>query len=419
QPIAGSLERAAWSGQPRAGSQERYPRMFNRAVFNVSSQNSHGNLAFSCRFKSFILALKFHRFHARMKECKSERTQSHNPGWNDWAGIMSSASAACTYSQTGSPGFDNVPAHADHRPLLIKGIRSFSPENVNVVEFFRPLTLIVGQNGAGKTTIIECLKQACTGALPPNTRSGQSFIHDPKVAHETEVKGQIKLRFVTSSGQPVVVVRSFSLTQKKAQMQFKTLDSVLQTVNAVTGEKQVSTYRCIDIDKMVPQLMGVSKAVLENVIFVHQEDSNWPLSEGKVLKDKFDDIFSATKYSKALESLRVLHKERVTECKQKKLKLETVRTLRDQAGKLQEEMARATEAMEAHAAQITQLNASIQEQSSVVSGLEVSVQRLAQLRQQAELCAARLEELDKQAASKRAVLQVASAPLSSLSSDIA
>lgn len=30
-------------------------------------------------------------------------------------------------------------------------------------------------------TIIECLKQACTGDLPPNTRSGQSFIHDPKV----------------------------------------------------------------------------------------------------------------------------------------------------------------------------------------------------------------------------------------------
>lgn len=30
-------------------------------------------------------------------------------------------------------------------------------------------------------TIIECLKQACTGELPPNTRSGQSFIMDPKV----------------------------------------------------------------------------------------------------------------------------------------------------------------------------------------------------------------------------------------------
>jgi DNA repair protein RAD50 len=35
--------------------------------------------------------------------------------------------------------------------MLIKGIRSFSPENTNVVEFYRPLTLIVGANGAGKT----------------------------------------------------------------------------------------------------------------------------------------------------------------------------------------------------------------------------------------------------------------------------
>jgi hypothetical protein len=33
---------------------------------------------------------------------------------------------------------------------------------------------------------------------------------------------------------------------------------------------------------VVPQLMGVSKAVLENVIFVHQEESNWPLAEGQV-----------------------------------------------------------------------------------------------------------------------------------------
>jgi hypothetical protein len=41
---------------------------------------------------------------------------------------------------------------------------------------------------------------------------------------------------------------------------------------------------------------------LENVIFVHQEESNWPLAEGKVLKDKFDDIFSATKYTKVRAS---------------------------------------------------------------------------------------------------------------------
>lgn len=34
------------------------------------------------------------------------------------------------------------------------------------------------------------------------------------------------------------------------------------------------------------------------MIFVHQEESNWPLAEGKVLKEKFDDIFAATKYTK-------------------------------------------------------------------------------------------------------------------------
>jgi hypothetical protein len=41
------------------------------------------------------------------------------------------------------------------------------------------------------------------------------------------------------------------------------------------------------------------QAVLENVIFVHQDESNWPLGDGQTLKRKFDDIFSATKYTKA------------------------------------------------------------------------------------------------------------------------
>ena len=35
--------------------------------------------------------------------------------------------------------------------MLIKGIRSFSPDNTAVIEFYKPLTLIVGHNGAGKT----------------------------------------------------------------------------------------------------------------------------------------------------------------------------------------------------------------------------------------------------------------------------
>jgi DNA repair protein RAD50 len=49
------------------------------------------------------------------------------------------------------------------------------------------------------------------------------------------------------------------------------------------------------MDAEVPRLMGVSKAILENVIFCHQEESNWPLAEPSALKKKFDDIFEASK----------------------------------------------------------------------------------------------------------------------------
>jgi DNA repair protein RAD50 len=65
--------------------------------------------------------------------------------------------------------------------LLIKGIRSFSPHNEDPIEFGEPLSLIVGHNGAGKTTIIECLKQATTGAMPPNSQNGKNFVHDTEV----------------------------------------------------------------------------------------------------------------------------------------------------------------------------------------------------------------------------------------------
>ncbi len=55
---------------------------------------------------------------------------------------------------------------------------------------------------------------------------------------------------------------------------------------------QVSTTnKCTDMDRMMPELLGVPRAVLEHVVFCHQEDSNWPLQEGKTLKEMFDQIF--------------------------------------------------------------------------------------------------------------------------------
>ena len=47
--------------------------------------------------------------------------------------------------------------------LQLCGIRSFSPRMDVTIEFMKPLTLILGQNGAGKTTIIESLRTMCSG----------------------------------------------------------------------------------------------------------------------------------------------------------------------------------------------------------------------------------------------------------------
>ena len=50
-------------------------------------------------------------------------------------------------------------------------------------------------------------------------------------------------------------------------MEFKALDQVLQTFNKETHEKEAITYRCADMDRIVPSLMGVSKAIHRTPLF--------------------------------------------------------------------------------------------------------------------------------------------------------
>ncbi|BAT86669.1 hypothetical protein VIGAN_04434300 [Vigna angularis var. angularis] len=288
--------------------------------------------------------------------------------------------------------------------MLIKGIRSFDPENKNVITFFKPLTLIVGPNGAGKTTIIECLKLSCTGELPPNARSGHSFIHDPKVAGETETKGQIKLRFKTAAGKDVVCVRSFQLTQKASKMEYKAIESVIQTISPHTGAKVSLSYRCADMDKEVPALMGVSKAILENVIFVHQDEANWPLQDPSTLKKKFDDIFSATRYTKALEVIKKLHKEQAQEIKTYKLKLEHLQTLKDAAYKLRESIAHDQEKTESVKCQVLELEDNIKQLEDKIHHAEETLKDLRKLQEQISTKTAQRSTLLKEQEKQHAAL---------------
>lgn len=116
--------------------------------------------------------------------------------------------------------------------------------------------------------------------------------------------------------------------------------------------------KCAELDSEIPSLLGVSKAVLENVIFCHQEDSYWPLAEASVLKKKFDDIFEATKYvlcptvldtvsgfftisfarhdryTKALDAIKNLRKERVADLKTEKERLSHLQLEKSRAEKV-------------------------------------------------------------------------------------
>jgi DNA repair protein RAD50 len=259
--------------------------------------------------------------------------------------------------------------------LLIRGIRSFSPYNENVIEFYTPLTIIVGHNGAGKTTIIECLKYATTGDLPPNSKGG-AFVHDPKVSREIEVKGQIKLKFKNARGQTMVCTRSMQSTQKRTKLEQKTLESLLATTDRATGEQVSISSRCAEMDAEIPLQLGVSRAVLEDVLFCHQEESFWPLSEPSVLKKKFDDIFAATRYTKALETLKSLRKELVSELKLEQQKLDYLKADKEKAARLELEVEKieirkseGQSCIESIEAQLNELNVVIERLSSDLKNL--------------------------------------------------
>lgn len=165
-------------------------------------------------------------------------------------------------------------------------------------------------------------------------------------------------------------------------MEFKAIESVLQTINPHTGEKVCLSYRCADMDREIPALMGVSKAVLENVIFVHQDEANWPLQDPSTLKKKFDDIFSATRYTKALEAIKKLHKDQAQEIKTYKLKLENLQTLKDAAYKLRESISQDQDKTDSLKSQLHDLEESIQTVDDKIHHTEITLKDLRKLQEQ-------------------------------------
>uniref|UniRef100_A0A1B6C3H1 Zinc-hook domain-containing protein n=2 Tax=Clastoptera arizonana TaxID=38151 RepID=A0A1B6C3H1_9HEMI len=217
------------------------------------------------------------------------------------------------------------------KEILIQGIRSFGPtqDDAQKLKFTTPLTLILGENGSGKTTIIESLKYATCGELPANCRNG-GFIHDPKLAGQAQVYGQIRLQIKDTKGKDLTICRTMQTTQRSSKLEFKSLDQTI-TRKGADGKLASISGRCVNVDAELCCAFGVSKPILNYVIFCHQEDASWPLDEGKKVKEKFDAIFDTVKYNKCLEHIRKTVKAKGIDLKTQGAELKFIKQQKEEA----------------------------------------------------------------------------------------
>lgn len=220
--------------------------------------------------------------------------------------------------------------------LEICGVRSFSPETKESMSFNTPVTLFLGQNGCGKTTIIESIRFALTSELPSGTNNGQGFLNDPKMSHRNQVKASIKIKFFDAQGNMITVSRFMSVAMKPAGgLTFKTLlPTIRKRDKDNLGEPVDISGRCIDIDSYCCSSLNVSKSILNNVIFCHQENSSWPLDEPKKLKEKFDEIFDAVKYNKCIDMTRKFIKDKQANIRLLKERVAHKKTIKQEVDRL-------------------------------------------------------------------------------------
>lgn len=255
--------------------------------------------------------------------------------------------------------------------LSIQGIRSFDPERQETIQFGFPLTLICGQNGCGKTTIIECLKYATTGDLPPNAKGG-AFINDPSIASRSSVTAQVKLAFVNANGKSMILTRTMQLTRKRTRTgtssnTFKTLDGQLAVMDK--GNKTTMSTKNSELYTAVPMYLGVSRAILDYVIFCHQDDSLWPLSEASVLKKRFDDIFEALKFTKVLDNLKTIRKDMTTDIKLIDQSVQHLKIDKNRAKKISEKVTNLNDLVEKYSSEIAELTVQIEKREKEAESL--------------------------------------------------
>jgi DNA repair protein RAD50 len=137
-----------------------------------------------------------------------------------------------------------------------------------------------------------------------------------------------------------VITRNIQVTVKGAKREFKTLEGSLLLRNS--GERTTISSRVSGLDELVPSKLGVSSAVLDSVIFCHQDESLWPMSEPATLKKRFDEIFDASKYAKVIDNLKVLRKRKGDDLKVLVVQETNDKKSKERADKVDREMHKLT-----------------------------------------------------------------------------
>lgn len=110
-------------------------------------------------------------------------------------------------------------------------------------------------------TIIEVLKYITTGALPPSCDKGKNFLMDPKLINESELTAETRLKFKAFNGRPVLAKRRALISVSTKGVKFESVEQTLKTKDE-NGELFEINHQCAEIEKQIPQLLGISKAVL-------------------------------------------------------------------------------------------------------------------------------------------------------------
>lgn len=122
----------------------------------------------------------------------------------------------------------------------------------------------------------------------------------------------------SGNGNRITICRSARVSKKGQKYQFKTLDATI-TIEAPNAKEVNVSKKNADATADMCDAMGVSKAIINDVLFCHQEDANWPLGTDQELMNKFDKIFGTSEYNNALDKMRGMRKQCEADIKDKSI----------------------------------------------------------------------------------------------------